>query len=106
MFLSIDNPDVRELPASAQLVYLVISQAGEPVTYDDLDEATGLTKRAIREQCRSLVHTDAVERAPCPTDGRKTAFGPADSGDQSITDEHRAESRRPPRPGAAGRAQD
>jgi len=67
--------DVRELSTCTRLVYLALEDADHPLTYDEVAERTGVSKRTIRKVMRDLRDLDVVETAPHPTNLYAKAHG-------------------------------
>jgi DNA-binding MarR family transcriptional regulator len=65
---------VRDLAASARLVYLVLRVRDRPLSQADLRAETGLTAETIRRALRRLAAADVVDEHPHDQDGRKQLY--------------------------------
>jgi len=61
--LQIKADEVRDLPPSAKLVYLVLQEAG-PLTHTDIVESTALPDRTARDALDVLHETGVIEKRP------------------------------------------
>ncbi|MFW6435967.1 MAG: hypothetical protein ACOCY1_06250 [Halovenus sp.] len=58
---------VRDAPATATAVYLALDRAG-PLTYDDLVDELGASRRAVETAIGDLQEADLVEGRPDETE--------------------------------------
>ena len=71
--LQINSEDVRDLPPSAKLVYLIVQETG-PCTQAEIHERSLLPRRTVRHALSQLQDAGLVESRPYLGDARQVLY--------------------------------
>jgi len=73
MTLKIETDDVRELPPSAKLVYLILQETG-PCTQAEISNRAQLPRRTVRHALAKLQDSALIEAQPYLGDARQNLY--------------------------------
>ena len=71
--LKIETDDIRDLPPSAKLVYLIVQETG-PCTQADISDRAHLPRRTVRHALAKLEDAGLVESRPDVGDARQKLY--------------------------------
>lgn len=68
--------EAREQERSADRVYLLLREAGRPLTYDDLEADLGLSRRYLQQAVKELRDRDVITSVLVGDGSRREAYFP------------------------------